>query len=38
IGIATLGVDANSFDVLIRSADKTMYCAKSRGRNRVCTT
>ncbi len=38
IGIATLGVDANSFDGLIRSADKTMYCAKSRGRNRVCTT
>lgn len=37
IGISTLGVDATSFNGLIRTADKALYCAKSRGRNRVYT-
>jgi len=31
IGIATLGVDAGTFEGLIRSVDKALYCAKSRG-------
>ncbi|MBL8299630.1 MAG: GGDEF domain-containing protein [Rhodanobacteraceae bacterium] len=35
IGVATLSEHGNEFAVLVRSADRAMYLAKRRGRNRV---
>jgi len=36
IGVASLGVDAASFQGLVGKADKALYLAKSLGRNLVC--
>lgn len=35
MGVATYPEDAQDFDTLIRSADRRLYLAKERGRNRV---
>jgi diguanylate cyclase (GGDEF)-like protein len=36
IGVATFGEDATSVEGLLAKADKALYAAKARGRNRVC--
>lgn len=35
-GIATYGIDANSFDALLTKADNALYEAKKTGKNRIC--
>jgi diguanylate cyclase (GGDEF)-like protein len=37
IGVATYPEDSGGRDALLDCADKAMYLAKSRGRNRVCS-
>jgi diguanylate cyclase (GGDEF)-like protein len=37
IGSATLGLDANDAEKLVKSADAYMYSAKKLGKNRVCS-
>jgi len=36
IGISSFGVDANTFEGLLNTADRALYQAKSQGRNKVC--
>lgn len=36
IGVATMPIDTKDEDDLVQKADKAMYAAKGKGRNRVC--
>ncbi len=36
-GVATFGEDSNALEGLLAKAEKALYRAKARGRNRVCT-
>ncbi len=36
LGVATYGIDANSFDALLIRADNALYEAKKAGKNRIC--
>ncbi|HPT38950.1 MAG TPA: diguanylate cyclase [Candidatus Omnitrophota bacterium] len=37
IGVASLPLDTKDEDELVQKADKSMYMAKEKGRNQVCS-